>query len=213
MQSECDIVADPVEVDRRLVTLGLTRSRLVSAMLSGDAGSSSSTALHPPGNQGYRRWADTVAELRMQYLPHDWLYSNALNYCTIYNPRTRVAVVVMAGDVNTGSRLGPPRSRYPKGVATTRRLRINNRQRSLFPDLRTPAEVVEQDCVTWVLVQKSDEIGIHAELSRPRAQDASGHVADWYERILLPITDPRGHLSAGETRRPDDDIDFAVNAR
>ena len=209
----CTVVHEPPMVDARLASLGLTHERLADAILSGDAGASSSTALHPPGNVGYRRWADTVAGLRRQLLPHGWLQSNALNYCTVYNPTTRVAIVVMAGDANTGSRVAATRSKYPKGAATVRRLRLNQQQASMFPDLKSPAEVVEEDCTTWVLAQDSDDAGVRAELSRPRSQDLSGRVVDWYERVLLPAVDPGGQGSAGQARHDVDTVDFAVTAR
>jgi len=207
------VVHESPMVDARLASLGLTRERLANAILSGDAGASSSTALHPPGNVGYRRWADTVAGLRRQLLPHGWLQSNALNYCTVYNPATRVAIVVMAGDGNTGHRAAATRSKYPKGAVTVRRLRLNQQQASMFPDLKSPAEVAEEDCATWVLAQDADEDGVRAELSRPRSQDASGRVVDWYERILLPPVDPRGPSSANDEGGRGDDVDFAVTAR
>lgn len=209
---ETKVIEREQDVDSRLAELGLTRGRLVAAILSGDAGASGSTALHPPGNPGYRRWADTVTGLRMQLLPHGWLHSNAFNYCTVFNPDTRVAIVVMAGDSMTGSRLGVPSSKYPKGDVTAQRLRVNQQQTSLFPDLKSAGEVAEQDCTTWVLVQRSDEIGIHAELSRARSMNNSGYVVDWYERLLLPTIDPRGD-DRTEQSPAEPDIDFVVSAR
>lgn len=214
MSEVCRIIDEPADIDRRLAELGLVQSWLVAAVLSGDAGASTSTALHPPNDAGFRRWADSVAELRMQSLPHGWRHSNELNYCTIFNQQTRTAVAIMAGDELTGSRLGAPRSRYPKGVLTRMRININNGQGSLFPSLKTPNEIVEQDCTTWTLVQCAAEDGIHAELSLPRRQNERGHVVDYAERILLPAIDPRGGALAGTSNDPGQpDVDFDVHVR
>lgn len=210
------MIDDPLAVDERLQQLGLQRDRLVRAVLRGDAGASSSTALHPSSDAGYRRWSDTVAGLRLAFLPHGWSLSNAQNYCTIYNPQTRIAVVVMAGDIKTGSRISSPRSKYPKGAATGQRLRLNQEQQtSMFPDIKAPHEVVSQDCKTWVLVQYGADDGVHIELSLAKSQDKAGFVVTWYERLLFPTIDPRGEslpvedMNAAAT----DNIDFPVTPR
>ncbi len=214
MSEACRIIDEPADIDRRLIELGLVRSWLVAAVLSGDAGASTSTALHPPSDAGFRRWSDSVAELRMQSLPYGWRHSNDLNYCTVFNLETRTAVAIMAGDELTGSRLGAPRSRYPKGVSTRMRITINNGQDSLFPNLKAPHEIVEHDCTTWTLIQWAAEDGIHAELSCPRGQNDRGHVVDYAERILLPTINPRGGEPAGAYEDPGQpDVDFNVNVR
>lgn len=206
---------EPSEVDARLATLKLNRTWLQNGVIAGDAGASSSSALHPPGDSGFRRWADTVAGLRTQVLPHGWDMSNALNYCTVFNRESRTAVVVMAGDVMTGIKFGTPRSRYPKGVVTAKRIERNNGQISLFPSLKSAEEIVEEDCLTWVLVQFQGEQGVQVELSRPSSMSQAGYVNDWDERILLPTVDPRGpHLAGRVDDGPENpDIDFAVTPR
>lgn len=209
------LVHETSEVDARLASLKLNRLWLHNGVLAGDAGASSSSALHPPGDPGFRRWSDTVAGLRGQVLPNGWNMSNALNYCTVFNRESRTAVVVMAGDIMTGSKLGSPKSRYPKGVVTAKRIERNNGQTSLFPSLKSAEEVVEEDCLTWVLVQVPTEQGVLVELSRPKSMSLSGHVDDWDERILLPIIDPRGpKLTAQIEDSPENPhIDFAVTPR
>lgn len=205
------VIQEAADVAARLQKLGLTGSQLRRAVLAGDASASSSTALHPPTDPGYRRWSDTVAGLRAETLPNGWLMSNANNYCTIYNQITRAAVVVMAGDATTGSNAGIPKSEYPKGPMTAARMSTNEPQLSLLPALKSPAEVVEEDCDTWVLMQFADDHGIHVELSRPRSMSASGHVDSWYERILLGTIDPRDMERVDEpsTTGP---VDFPVTA-
>jgi hypothetical protein len=193
----------------------LERDWLRNAVLAGDAGASSSTALHPPGDSGFRRWSDTVAGLRRQALPHGWEMSNAQNYCTVFNGESRAAIVVMAGDPMTGMRIGSPTSRYPKGVATAQRIARNNGQASLFPSMKSNDEVVEEDCVTYVLVQYATEVGVQVELSLPSSMSSSGYVDEWDERILLPMVDPRGTEPDAEVPELENSpsIDFAVSAR
>lgn len=209
------IVDSPALVDERLQHLGLRADWLLGSVLEGDAGASSATALHPPGDAGFRRWADTVAALRTRLLPQGWDMSNTANYCTVFNRTTRTAVVVMAGDLFTGTRLGTPKSRYPKGAATQARILVNVGQASLFPSLKSPDEIVEEDCVTFALVQFPTEAGIQAELSRPSSMSASGYVNAWRERILLPTVHPGGHHPEKNVDDTPDapDIDFAVTPR
>jgi hypothetical protein len=202
------------EVDTRLGTLGLERKHLTSALLRGDAGAGGSTALHPPTDAGFRRWSETTTELRVQLIPfggNAWKHSNALGYCTVYNTGTQTAIVVMQGNGFTGSRARDPRSKYPKGVLTEARILFNQAQGSLFPEMKSPSEITERDCTTWILVQWADEQGaIHAELSHPIGQDSARHVTDWYERILLPNVDPGTATGLLGTQTDEPDVDFPV---
>lgn len=209
------VIDDPEQLNVRLSELGLKLEWLTSAALRGDAGAGASTALHPPGDPGFRRWSDTTAGLRANVLPHSWEMSNALNYCTVFNRATRTAIVVMAGDVFTGSRLGTPRSRYPKGIATESRIGINNGQQSFFPQMKSPAEILEADCVTYALVQFDGAEGIQLELSQPSSMSASGYVNDWRERLLLPTVNPQGIgvTVVAERDASEAAVDFVVERR
>ena len=208
------LITNAVEVEARLTELQLRRGWLEHSVRVGDAGASSSTALHPPNDGGVRRYADTVAGLRAQALPHGWEMSNAKNYCTVFNRRSKTAVAVMAGDAMTGLAFGTPKSLSPRGPITIDRIARNKGQLSMFPKIKAPSEIVEEDCSTWALIQYGTDEGVQFELSLPKAMNASGYVTDYEERILFGRIDPQAQvLPVGSQPNGDPDVDFVVIAR
>ncbi|RIK03119.1 MAG: hypothetical protein DCC48_17130 [Acidobacteria bacterium] len=179
---------DPNDSAAALAALGLTLDRLAEARERAQHDVDECTALDPPGARGHIRHIRTVRYLREVLIPHGWTADDGGNIGAVVSPDDRVSIVVTSGDAATGRHGHTPRTKYPKGELTWRRVR-QNQQLSLFDDgpaTQPDDESVENARQTWVLLQYPAGDVVRAELSCPEGVDDSGRINKWSERILLP---------------------------
>lgn len=176
------------ELDRALGLLGLSRAEFAEARVRTQHDVDECTELDPPGARGQVRHMRSVRYLREALIPSGWTADDSGNTGAIVSPDGTISIVVASGDASVG-RLGQsPRTKYPKGEVTHRRVR-QNVQLSLFedPSGTSPESDSEQSHrQTWVLLQYPDGDHVRAELSCPRGIDESGRISEWSERIILP---------------------------
>lgn len=174
---------------RALEVLGLTLDQLLEARGRAQHDVDECTSLDPPSARGHIRYIRTVRYLREVLIPLGWTPDDAGNIGAIVSPDGSISIVVTSGDVATGRHGQSPRTKYPKGEVTWRRVR-RNVQLSFFEDLS--ADPLDDDepepvtCRTWVLLQYPAGDVVRAELSCPRGVDDSGRICEWSERIVLP---------------------------
>jgi hypothetical protein len=137
-------------------------------------------------------WGKGIGHLRDLKRPHDWRAARHSNYETTVHPTGTHQIALAAGTSQTGIAAGPPpRTRTPKGPATSR---VVQRNRQLSLGLGTDVfagpgveSFAEHDRATYLLLHflSSDDEEIRAELSRPEAMEGK-HITEWRERIMLP---------------------------
>lgn len=178
-------VENPVDA---LAALGLSLAHLAEARGRAQHDVDECTALDPPGARGHIRHIRTVRYLREVLVPLGWSPDDGGNVGAVVSPDGSVSIVVTSGDAATGRHGQNPRTKYPKGEVTWRRVR-QNVQLSLFekdseePLVAGPEPEVRQ---TWVLLQHPAGDVVRAELSCPEGVDDSGRICSWSHRILLP---------------------------
>lgn len=145
-------VENPVDA---LAALGLSLAHLAEARGRAQHDVDECTALDPPGARGHIRHIRTVRYLREVLVPLGWSPDDGGNVGAVVSPDGSVSIVVTSGDAATGRHGQNPRTKYPKGEVTWRRVR-QNVQLSLFekdseePLVAGPEPEVRQ---TWVLLQ------------------------------------------------------------
>lgn len=184
--------ADRFEVWDRLSELGLSLDDLHDVLDRAEAERRTCTGFDPPGLPGSVFWGRVVRYMRETYVPKGWKARNVDQLPLLINPDRSLAVTASSGDWATGiSALYSPRSRYPKGAATGRRVEANGQSTipGLPPDLTEDGD--EDDLlITWVLLyfhEKGDEqTKLRCEFSLPLEIGAGGKIDAWSERIILP---------------------------
>lgn len=181
----------PQEDDPRgaLAVLGLTLDQITEARGRAQHDVDECTSLDPPGARGHIRHIRTVRYLREVLIPQGWTPDDSGNVGAVVSPDGSTSIVVTSGDAATGQHGQRPRTKYPKGEVTWRRVR-QNVQLELFEDTSDPLEdddTSETTCrQTWVLLQYPAGQVVRAELSCPKGVDDSGRISEWSERIVLP---------------------------
>lgn len=172
--------------DAQLAELGLTVELLTEARGRAQHDVDECTSLDPPGSRGHVRYMRTVRYLREVLIPHGWTPDDTGNVGAIVSPDGAVAIVVTSGDAGTGLLAHTPKTKYPKGEVTQRRVR-QNVQLDLFEDLSEDApDADEPTRRTYVLLQHPAGDVVRAELSRPMGVDDAGRISEWSERVILP---------------------------
>lgn len=127
--------ADRIEVQDRLSELGLTVEELHNVLNRAEAERRTCTGFDPPGLPGSVFWGRVVRYLRETYVPKGWKARNVDQLPLLINSDRTLAITASSGDWATGiSALYTPRTRYPKGAATGRRVEANGQFTS--PDCR-----------------------------------------------------------------------------
>lgn len=183
--------ADRIEVTDRLSELGLTVEELHNVLSRAEAERRTCTGFDPPGLPGSVFWGRSVRFLRETYVPKGWKARNVDQLPLLINADRSLAITASSGDWATGlSALYTPRTRYPKGAATGRRVEANQ---FTIPGL--PADLTEEadednSLATWILLyfhEKGDDyIKLRCEVSLPSEIGAKGRIDGWSERIILP---------------------------
>ena len=176
---------DIPEVADRLAELGLSSVILRTAVMAGEAARSSSTPNDPPGFAGYIAWGQTIRALREQLAPLGWQRNDEGNYSTVTDEHGCVAIAVATGDENTGSVTASPKTKNPKGSATTAAIDANNQQLAFGFINAEPIAQQSSSRVTWILLIARSEDDVRCELSLPLATGDDARIDVWQKRIIL----------------------------
>lgn len=174
------------DVNSQLAMLGLTLDELEVARGLAQVDVDQCTDLDPPGFRGTIRTGRTMRYLREALLVQGWRSDNSGNQSSVVSPDGRIAIVCTSGDPATGILGCTPKSKYPKGEVTQRRVR-KNLQLSLFEPIQDePPAVADDERTTWVMLQHPAGESVRAEISCPSGFDESGRIDEWSHRIVLP---------------------------
>lgn len=204
---------------RRLEEFGLTAAELESALQVGYSHAAGCTSHDPRSLAGTLAWGKGIGHLRDLLKPRGWSADRSSNYETVVHPTNVVCVTLAAGTSETGRDGVAPRTRAPKGPATSRAVR-RNRQLSLGVGTDVfegtgGRETDDQNRETWLLLHYYDEDAgeIRHELSCP--EEMSGkHITAWRERILLdPIAFESGVTIDVDIDADEPTIDIDVKRR
>jgi hypothetical protein len=170
-----------------LARLGLTCELLTEARGRAQHDVNECTQLDPPGARGQIRHIRTVRYLRELTIPLGWRPDDSGNVASTVSPDGLIAIVVTAGDESTGLIQRKPKTKYPKGEVTHRRV-LDNVQLDLFFDAIAALEDENSkpERTTWVLLQNQTGNVVRAELSCPKGFDESGRINEWSDRLILP---------------------------
>ncbi len=180
------------EVHDRLADLGLTVGELHDVLNRAEAERRTCTGFDPPGLPGSVFWGRVIRFLRETYVPKGWKARNIDQLPLLISPDRSLAVTASSGDWAAGlSSLYTPRTRYPKGAATGRRVEANGQ--FTIPGL--PADLTEDadeddSLATWILLyyheKGNEQTKLRCELSLPSEIGARGRIDRWSDRIILP---------------------------
>lgn len=189
---------EEAEVQSRLEELfGLSPEMIQDVVMQGLLARSSCTPHHPRTYQGLAQWAETVRALRDKTAPLGWAKSDDNNFPLCLHPSGNITIAVYTGDRDTGMTGCTPSNRAVKGANTEQAVWVNQKQLSLFEELKEP----QLDCdsttrIMWVLLYHVASNEIRFELSLPQ-QISGGKIRSWQERIVFPAI-------------PLDQTDFAI---
>ena len=211
------IIQEPHEVDAELAKLGLEVRVLMDALNDGDEARTMTTANDPPMYGGITFWAVAVRSLRGNLLAGRWEKSDAGNYSVVVSPDGRHQIAVSSGNEDTGLRNGKqPKTRNPKGPATSKAIQNNRDQLSFVEELglRVHAQPAS-DVLTWIFLFHDAGSEIRSELSLPRVLDDELRASEWEMRIILPRIDRDGHEPRRRTddHSPAPDMDVPIQRR
>lgn len=200
----------------QLAVLGLTVEQLDEARGRAQHDVDECTSLDPPGSRGQVRHMRTVRYLREVLIPHGWVPDDTGNVGAVVSPDGTIAIVVTTGDTGTGLLSYTPKTKYPKGAVTQRRVR-QNVQLNLFEDLTEEPlhdDLDEPSRTTWVLLQHPAGNAVRAELSCPSGVDVAGRISEWSRRIMLPELPLDTHETwIADDDEGDDPVDVPVTPR
>jgi hypothetical protein len=177
----------------RLGQLGVSADELLATLSTGYGYAAGCTDHDPRSLPGMLVWGKGIGHLRDLKRPDGWRAARHSNYETTVHPQGTHQIALASGTSQTGDPNGPPpRTRTPKGPATSRAVK-RNRQLSLDQGTNVFAgpgveSFAEQDRATYLLMHYY-HIGageIRAELSRPEAMEGK-HISEWRERIIVPV--------------------------
>lgn len=219
MQSNRKWRTNPVDVSTRLEELGgLTIQILAEAGKAGEMGRANTTENHPPLHGPFNAYAEATAALRGLLRPLGWARSNKGGYAITISPDGKHAIVVAAGDENTGSHHSEPKTRSPKGPRTEAVVSANFIQTTFLREIgmedieETVLRRREEDpsALTWIFLIASMDNRLKMELSLPIFIGEDGRPERWPERIILPDLDLSGGPGSGSLPSDGDDFDVDV---
>lgn len=190
-------VSGPI-AELRLRQLELTVAEVHDPIVLGYAAAATCTEHEPRSLPGTLVWGRAIGALRDTLKPRGWTVDRAMNFETVVHPTGSHAIAVAAGTSQTGVDGPPPRTKTPKGPATTRAVGKN---RQLLLDQGTGVfdgtgdPVDSKDRETWLLLHYPDvdadeirlELACPLEMNGPR-------ITAWRERILLPPLPYSAHI-------------------
>jgi hypothetical protein len=206
------------ETERRLLQLELNPRELQEAMLVGYTAAAGCTDHDPRSLPGTLAWGRAVGHLRDLTKPRGWTADRSSNYETAVHPSNAHCVAVAAGTRETGRSTGVPRTRTPKGPATSRVVTRNaqlplGHGTDVFAGAGV-ARVEDEGRETWLLLhfydREDDEIRL--ELSCPSEMSGS-QITAWRERLLIDPVPFSEDVEVEEFDEPELPIDIDVPRR
>jgi hypothetical protein len=180
----------------RLSQLGTSAEELLATLSTGYGQAAGCTDHDPRSLPGTLVWGKGIGHLRDLTRPRGWRAARHSNYETAVHPTGTHQIALAAGTSQTGVALGqPPRTKTPKGPATSRAVKRNRHLSQMTLDQGTDAfaapgveSFAEANRATYLLLHFYDvDAGeIRAELSRPEAMEGK-QISEWRERIMLPV--------------------------
>jgi hypothetical protein len=206
------------EAQRRLRQLGLNSRELQETMLAGYTAAASCTDHDPRSLPGTLAWGRAVGHLRDLTKLRGWAADRSSNYETAVHPSNAHCVAVAAGTRETGRSTCVPRTRTPKGPATSRVV-TRNAQLSLGHGSDVfagegVAQVEDENRETWLLLHFYDrEVEeIRLELSCP-SEMSGKQVTAWRERLLIDPVPFSEDVEVDEFDEPELPIEIDVPRR
>jgi hypothetical protein len=200
---------------QRLGDLNLTEQDLREAIRIGYGHAAGCTNHDPCSLPGTLAWGKGTGHLRDILKLRGWTADSLSNFETVVHPSNSHAVALAAGTADTGRRGGLPRTRTPKGPATSRVVRRNAQLSFVGNDPAFgDAPVADKDRATWLLLHHYDKDAgeIRLELSWP-AEMSGKQVTGWRERILLVAVPFSSDVEIPIDDEDDIDIDVDVSRR
>ena len=185
------------DVERRLSKHRLTPIILWEAVKAGYDSLSESSVNSPPSGKGIGVWSAETGRLRDILLPRGWGKRDRDFSSSVFHYESQMAVIVMAGNDETGLMDGKPKSRSKKvsrtkkGVAIRNAIEVNKHFSAyqMNPLWIKEMASTERPFRTWVLLHNIgpntatfDDVRI--ELSLPVGL-TNGFVSAWQERLLV----------------------------
>jgi hypothetical protein len=211
---------EPNEVRRRLAEIGgLTVETLHEVAAQGEIGRSGATSNHPRLAGPLMAYFDATRALRDLLMPAGWMKSNFGGSELTVSPDRQHAIMVAAGDENTGSPVFAATTKSPKGPRTHLAVAQNAVQTNFLAELGYEDPVAEMIIgsmasgaapYTWVLLIRRDDYEIQVELSLPVRMGPDGRPELFSERIILPPLDLNNNSHFGG-RGPEPGPDFDID--
>jgi hypothetical protein len=203
----------------RLGQLGIAAAELLAVLETGYGHAAGCTDHDPRSLPGTLVWGKGIGHLRDLKRPEGWRAERNSNYETAVHASGSHQIALASGTSQTGVEHGPPpRTRTPKGPATSRAVK-RNRQLTLGlgTNIFTGPGVegfAVQDRATYLLLHYYDVDAreIRAELSRPEAMEGK-HISEWRERIMLPTLPFAEDVELLDDGEPDEPIDVDVRRK
>lgn len=99
----------------RLADLGLDVPTIHNVLAVGAAEQATYTSFDAPGASEMARWSRHIRRLSELLVPQGWARRDPLNQPTLVHPAARHCLLVTSGSVWTGTDLGVPATKNPKG--------------------------------------------------------------------------------------------------
>lgn len=173
-RAETLILKDPVDVDRRLAELQLSREGLLRVRKIAIAAGADATPFHPANAEGTLSYQHGTFALRNEFVGDDWKLYRPNGVEAIRNDKLSLSVVFTNVDVACSDQF-EPKPRSHKGSGSERVCQGN-----LFPWLPSYAETPSKGEATYYLMVAENGA---AELTRVVVQD--GTFVQYIERIYL----------------------------
>lgn len=203
----------------RLHDLGLTVADIHEAIDAGYSAAASCTDNDPRSLPGVLAWGKGTGSLRDCLASRGWTPDRTVNYERVVHPSNSHAIALASATSQAGIDGPPPRTRTPKGRATSHAVRQNAQLTlglgtSVFAG--TGAQTTtDADRETWLLLHYYDANSeeIRVEISLPLEMEGK-HITAWRERILLPAVSFSADIAiVDEAIDIDDVIDIDVTRR
>lgn len=175
--------------EARLAELGLDADALVRTAQRARAEAATCTPLDALGAAGMMLWSRMIRFFREEMGPQGWeLWRGRGSELTIHTGYG-IKLLVTSGDKWTGSLVGAPQPKNPKGPTFFEAVVDNNIPLDFGPEFADPEDFTQDlldSLTTWIIVYRMIKAGdFFLEVSRPATMD-DGYVV-WAERIILKV--------------------------
>ncbi|QOJ23826.1 MAG: hypothetical protein HRU78_09350 [Gammaproteobacteria bacterium] len=176
------ILADSLDVNLRLETLGITKQELVTIAISAATARNDAVSIDPINAPGQLSYIFGTRAIRLALLPKGWVLDRTDNIEATFNKELNIKIIFQ--NVESACSKQPPKAISSKGDATKRL--VANNSLYLWPEMEHEFNAQENTSVWFLCVStKNDEI--RAELSRPHSIEGN-QFGEFIERIFI-LTD------------------------